>query len=44
MGDKVACPVYSETEAYYFLVALGDLDKHLKLHHARTRIQWECVY
>jgi hypothetical protein len=44
MGDKVACPVCSEKEAYFFFVPLGDLDKHLNLHHVGTPIQWKCVY
>jgi hypothetical protein len=42
MEDRVAYPICERQEAHFFFMTLGNLDKHLEVHHVQTPIQWEC--
>ena len=44
MGDSVACPVCEKRDVHLSFMMLGDLDKHLSLHHVDARNRWECIH
>ena len=44
MGDKIACPVCEKRNVHLSFMMLGDLDKHISLHHVDARVQWKCIY
>ena len=44
MGDRIACSVCEKRNVHLSFMMLGDLDKHISLHHVDARVQWECIY